>query len=227
MTKVGYKQTEEHKKKVSETRKRLFKEGKMIPIIYWQGKHRSEETRKKLSEATKRAFREGRRTYCGGLKGKHHTEESRLKISLANRGKKHPLSEETKRKISNSEKGKKMSEEAKKKISLAFKGDKHPNWQGGKSFEPYGIEFNNNLKEQIRERDGYRCQECFRHQSELRTKANKPYKLIVHHIDFNKQNNISLNLISLCRGCHQKTQFDRQNWINYFKEKYKETLVRR
>ena len=46
-------------------------------------------------------------------------------------------------------------------------GKKNNNWQGGKSFEPYGIEFSKKLKEEVRKRDNYRCQQCFRHQDEL------------------------------------------------------------
>ena len=88
----------------------------------------------------------------------------------------------------------------------------HPNWQGGISFEPYGLEFNNKLREQIRKRDRYRCQECFRRQSELKIKLN------IHHIDFNKQNNNPQNLIALCNSCHMKTNYNRNNWAKYFKD---------
>ena len=105
--------------------------------------------------------------------------------------------------------------EVKEKIS----GKNNWNWQGGKSFEPYGIEFNNYLKEQIRKRDSYRCQECFRHQDELFTKTGRKYKLNIHHIDYNKQNNSLTNLISLCRNCHMQTNFSRKNWTEYFNNK--------
>ena len=37
------------------------------------------------------------------------------------------------------------------------------------------------------------------HQREFRD------KLSVHHVDYNKQNSVPDNLISLCRGCHIKT----------------------
>lgn len=92
-------------------------------------------------------------------------------------------------------------------------GEKHYNWQGGKSFEPYGIEFTKSLKEQIRERDKHTCQEC------SYTEKYLGYKLPVHHIDFNKKNNIPENLISLCRSCHSKTEYDRDKWIDYYRNK--------
>lgn len=97
--------------------------------------------------------------------------------------------------------------------------ENHPNWQGGKSFEIYGIDFNNQLKEKIRQRDKCRCQECFRHQNELYSKNGRKYKLIIHHIDFNKNNNKESNLISLCRNCHLQTNYNRKDWINYFEQK--------
>ena len=88
--------------------------------------------------------------------------------------------------------------------------EKHPLWLGGKSFEPYGIEFNRKLKKFIRERDNNTCQECGF------TKEQLGYNLHVHHIDYNKKNNNPNNLICLCRNCHLQTNFNRENWTNYF-----------
>lgn len=105
------------------------------------------------------------------------------------------------------------------KQRIQISGDKCWMWKGGISKEPYGIEFTNQLKEQIRQRDNFRCQECFRHQDELRDKNNRKYKLLVHHIDFNKKNNNPNNLISLCRDCHLQTNYSRENWIEYFQNK--------
>ena len=84
------------------------------------------------------------------------------------------------------------------------------------------VGFNKQLKEQIRQRDNHRCQQCFRHQDELfkNTKAGiRQYKLYIHHIDYNKQNNNPNNLISLCLNCHTQTNFKRDDWIEYFKER--------
>jgi len=145
------------------------------------------------------------------LKGRKKSEEHKRKIGLANKGNKRPDLAEYNRKY----KSQWMKEYNFKFKSFQISGSKHPNWQGGKSFEPYGLEFNNKLKEFIRKRDNYRCQECFRHQSELKDKLN------IHHIDYNKQNNNTNNLISLCRSCHTQTNYTRKDWVNYFKEKLK------
>lgn len=76
------------------------------------------------------------------------------------------------------------------------------------------------LKEKIRKRDGYRCQQCFRHQDELYYQpTGKKYKLNIHHIDYNKNNCDENNLISLCRTCHSQTNFKREDWTQYFKNK--------
>lgn len=91
-------------------------------------------------------------------------------------------------------------------------GEKAFNWQGGLSFEPYGIEFNNDLKEVIRNRDRRKCFIC--EKTELESKR----KLSVHHIDYNKKNNKLDNLISLCKKCHGKTNGRRKYWANYFKK---------
>ena len=42
-------------------------------------------------------------------------------------------------------------------------------------------------------------------------------KLQVHHIDYNKKNNNESNLISLCNGCHGKTDWGRNEWRAHFK----------
>lgn len=137
---------------------------------------------------------------------KFHTrmnEELRKRLSDANKGKKHTI--EQRKKISISNRGLKRSQETKKRLSLSKMREKNPFWLGGKSFEPYGLAFNKELKEQIRKRDNYTCQQCGKTEKQL------GYKLATHHIDFNKQNNNPSNLISLCRICHRQTYFSRQN----------------
>lgn len=157
-------------------------------------------------------------------KGQKMTIESRKKLSNSQKGlfagEKHPrwgikLSDEVRLKISNSEKGKIIPEDVREKMSIARMGEKNPAWKGGKSFEKYTLDWNNDFKDSIRKRDNYICQECGIHQDELSENWHK--KLDVHHIDYNKKNCDPSNLISLCRECHTKTNFNRDYWLNYFK----------
>lgn len=94
-------------------------------------------------------------------------------------------------------------------------GENSPSWQGGKSFEPYTVEFNETLKEQIRLRDGYRCQKCGCPEIE-----NKE-KLSIHHIDYNKENCLPFNLISLCNRCNAAVNKNRKYWERHFRKKLK------
>ncbi len=96
-----------------------------------------------------------------------------------------------------------------------FKGENNASWLGGKSFEPYGIEFNEALKEKIRKKFNRMCFECGYSEKDL------GYKLSIHHVDYNKQNNSDGNLIPLCRSCHTQTNFERIDWTEYFQSKVK------
>jgi len=76
--------------------------------------------------------------------------------------------------------------------------------------QPYGGDWTDILREAIRQRDNYICQECGTHQDELN------YKLDIHHIDYDKENCDPKNLVSLCRRCHVKTNYNRDYWQDYF-----------
>lgn len=84
------------------------------------------------------------------------------------------------------------------------KGKFHYNWQGGKSYEPYSLEWTQKLKRLIRCRDNNKCHIC------------KQEGKFVHHIDYDKKNCNPDNLITLCRVCHIKTNFNREKWKRYF-----------
>ncbi len=109
-----------------------------------------------------------------------------------------------------------------KRRGLKHRGENAPNWHGGKSFEPYTTEFNEDLKEQIRERDNYTCQLCGTPQNGT--------ALAVHHIDYMKQNCHPNNLISLCPSpsnshCHIKTNRNREYWTEHFNNLLKQRGV--
>jgi hypothetical protein len=74
----------------------------------------------------------------------------------------------------------------------------------------YGADFDTSLKEQVRFRDKYKCRICGCSQLE------NGRQLDVHHIDYDKTYNKIDNLISLCHGCHTKTNVNREHWILYF-----------
>jgi 5-methylcytosine-specific restriction endonuclease McrA len=95
-------------------------------------------------------------------------------------------------------------------------GKNNAAWLGGISSEPYGDEWNHELREKIRKRDNYTCQECGLRQKELKTFHKK---LPVHHIDYDKTNNDPMNLITLCIGCHSKTRWEKKDWTNHFRQK--------
>jgi len=164
-----------------------------------------EETKRKMSEAHK--------GHKSGMTGKKHSEETKRKLSIIATGKKHKQT--TKDKISKAHKGYIFSEKSKAKISRAFAGEKNPNWQGGKSFEPYSLDWTKTLRLAIRQKDGFICQKCGVIEKEHLEKFNRV--LAVHHIDYNKKNCNSNNLITMCTSCNAKVNYKREYWKLYFK----------
>ena len=104
--------------------------------------------------------------------------------------------------------------EVRTKIAVAKRGDKNPRWMGGINREPYGWEFNEELKEEVRRRDGYRCQLCGVPQAEC---GGRWGVLFVHHIDYGKKNNDPMNLTALCNRCNTKVNTNRPYWTAFFR----------
>jgi len=139
--------------------------------------------------------------------GKNHSKEFKQKMS--NR----KVSIETRQKMSKSAMVKKFSKKHRDNLSKANSGknnpmygvhrygEKSPGWQGGISFEPYCINFNNKIKEQVREEFNRKCFLCGMSEN------NCKIKLHVHHVDYNKNQgcNSDWKLIPLCNSCHSKT----------------------
>ena len=86
----------------------------------------------------------------------------------------------------------------------------------GSSFEPYNIKFNQLLKEQIRKRDTYTCQNCDMTEEEHIIVYGTV--LNVHHIDYNKKHSEKENLVTLCKQCNSRVNFNRKYWKEYFEE---------
>ena len=87
-------------------------------------------------------------------------------------------------------------------------GANNPNWHGGIANELYGTEFDETLKDMIRERDDYCCKLCGISQQEHIELNGR--KLPVHHIDYCKRNNSPQNLITVCSQCYGKTNGSRE-----------------
>lgn len=89
---------------------------------------------------------------------------------------------------------------------------------GGIKVQLNYIGFTESKKRKVRLRDNNTCQECGLHSSMSIEKYG--CDLHVHHIDYNKKNPNKDNLISLCVSCHMKTNHNREEWEDYFNNKF-------
>lgn len=186
-------------------------------------KPHSKEAKKKMSESRKRFYSNGNFPWNKKRKGyKIHSEDYKKQLSENRKGNKNPNfnkkhSEETKRKMSEKLKGRISWNKGLKGYKIEkLKGhkswnkglvgynsnEKHWNWQGGKSFEPYSVDWTQTLRRSIRERDNYICQKCGKLQGDR--------AFSVHHIDYDKKNCNPENLTTLCRSCHIKLHNSRK-----------------
>lgn len=151
------------------------------------------------------------------IKGKHHSNLTKEKIKIKAigrpcfwKGKK--FSEKHIKNLINSRKGRISGKKGKHYPHL--QGKNSPNWQGGISNKPYSFYFNDGLKEKIRKRDSYECQLCFISEEEHIIVFGEV--LSIHHIDYNKTNQEENNLITLCRGCNARVNYNKEYWKEYF-----------
>ena len=101
------------------------------------------------------------------------------------------------------------------KMKGRYKGKNNPNWKGGISLIPYPFKFNKELKKLIRTRDNNLCQLCIMSNEEHINRYG--HDLLIHHIDYNKNNLKHNNLITACRPCNTIINFNRAFWTKYFK----------
>ena len=228
MTKFGYKQSEEHKKKISNSLK---------------NKPHTEEHNRHVSEGKRGKPRHNKPGTPGPMTGKKHSEETKKKMSEKRKGiKRDPIhiekwietrrnnggwivSNNQRAQISQTLTGIKQSEETKQKRAetlrkvyqehpeikerIVHNKEDHWNWQGGKSFEDYPSEFFE-MRDYIRELHGNLCALCDK------TPEENEEELSVHHIDYDKNNNKEENLVPLCRSCQLATNYNRAEWPQLF-----------
>lgn len=98
-------------------------------------------------------------------------------------------------------------------------GNRGAGFINGKSKEPYPLEWTDKLKYIVRNRDNNKCVVCSMTNKQHLNKFK--YNLVVHHIDYNKQNCKLDNLVTLCHICHNATNRNRKKWEHYFNKRRK------
>lgn len=175
--------------KISETRKKLFKEGKMS--IWIKGK--TKETDKRVRKISERM-----RINNPIFKNKSLQFHKGNKIWELKKKFNHPIEE-------------------RKKISASNQGISLENWEKFTSFEPYTSEFNKEFKNLVRLRDNFCCLNCGISEQKHIFLFNQ--KLTIHHIDYNKHNTCLNNCCTLCKKCNSLANKNRVEWTEYYQEK--------
>jgi hypothetical protein len=98
-----------------------------------------------------------------------------------------------------------------------YKGNNNPAWIDGSSYENYPQEWTESLRESIRKRDNYECQNCNMTEEEHIIVYGQV--LHVHHIDYNKKNCSKNNLITLCHQCNLRANRNRNYWKEFYQNK--------
>jgi hypothetical protein len=225
---IGFKHSEESKRKTRETLKRLFEKGRLKPGIgkkFEKGHNyypRSIEGILKIREKMRGARNPAKRP------------EVRIKISLKKKGSNGRIgflhSEDTKKKMSKAHEGKKkpwagkfITNEGRKKLSENIKGERNKLWKGGIS--PLYTQIRNlfeyrQWRSDILKRDDFTCQICgirggyleVDHCPKTRSEIIKEYdiKSTEDALVCDRLWDIN-NGRTLCKPCHDKTKYGRPN----------------
>jgi 5-methylcytosine-specific restriction endonuclease McrA len=171
------------------------REAELGDLNHMYGKITSEETRQRIRQKTLGVNNH--------FFGKQHTEITKelIRNRLPDRYN-----------DNNSFYGKNHSVDSKRKQSLSHGGTGIP-YENSE----YKAAFNEKLRNEIRKRDGYECQECGMTQEEHFKKYDRDIE--VHHIDYDKENNRPYNLISLCKLDNIKANKNRDYWTGVYTKK--------
>lgn len=150
-----------------------------------------------MFEAKEHRVKKSKRLYCKKHSYTGHVieDETREKIRQANiaRDAVAPL------------KKKWADPEFRKAFGESRRGPNSPVWKGGSSLKGYPEDFMLRIRHEIKFRDDHTCGLCH---------AKKRHcDLHVHHIDQNKDNSDTKNLITLCRNCHGKVHTKRMGQV--------------
>lgn len=223
----GSHHSEEHKRRISEARlksKKVFRYPREVRVCAAPGCDVQFETIVGGTREKKYCCR-GHQTLGVPSSIKGRTKETDKGIARA--AKKlsgRTMSEKSKQKKSDALKGRtyvemfgeEEAERLKQIRSDAMMGENSPSWAGGVwvKNDPYPKEYYA-IRSEVRKRDGLVCQICGVSHGDLWGETGRG--LDVHHIDYDKQNSDMMNLISLCRSCHARTNVNRPFWTGFFR----------
>ncbi len=194
-----------------------------------KGKHHSEKTKEKMRKSAKdnwsnpdyKLSRSGENHpmfgKVGAMRGRKGIDHPRYKKVSPMKGRtgslsplwgrKHTLETKTKMK----ESALQLWDDPKYKAEHNWaKGEQNGAWKGGISKEPYGLVFDKQLKLFVKIRDQNRCQNPICN--------NNSRRLVIHHINYGKKNNLLFNLITLCIACNTKANRNRDYWKSFYQQ---------
>jgi hypothetical protein len=93
-----------------------------------------------------------------------------------------------------------------------YSGENAVGWRGGKQPGYRGPGWPR-LAEAIRERDGFRCRRCGKHQDDERTRLSVDHVIPYRSFDNREEANQPTNLVALCRSCHSKKARAERLWL--------------